>query len=141
VAGVGEEGRGTMESAAPAPDVLVAGELEIRPDEGRVVASGRTLTLSVREVGVLVALARRTGHIVRREALYLEVWGSELRPGDRSVDVYVRRLRAKLEVAAPSHRYLHTHVGFGYRFEPEPHRAAPPSNDLSPDVHKSATTS
>jgi DNA-binding response OmpR family regulator len=42
-----------------------------------------------------------------------------LRPGDRSVDVYVSKLRAKLEAAAPGRRYIHTHPGFGYRFQPQ----------------------
>jgi DNA-binding winged helix-turn-helix (wHTH) protein len=40
--------------------------------------------------------------------------------GDRSVDVFVRKLRQKLESASPSWRYIHTHFGVGYRFDPEP---------------------
>lgn len=108
-----------MEAATP-EDVLRIGELEIRTAGGLVVAAGRTLTLSVREFGLLVALAHRTGRIVAREELYGLVWGGPLRPGDRSIDVYVHKLRAKLEDAVPHARYIHTHVGFGYRFSPEP---------------------
>jgi DNA-binding response OmpR family regulator len=78
------------------------------------------VTLSVREFELLVALASQAGRIVRREALYALVWGGELRPGDRSIDVYVRKLRVKLEDALPDWRFIHTHVGFGYRLEPEP---------------------
>jgi DNA-binding winged helix-turn-helix (wHTH) protein len=44
--------------------------------------------------------------------------------GDRSVDVFVRKLRQKLEKASPSWRYIHTHFGVGYRFDPEASRAA-----------------
>jgi DNA-binding winged helix-turn-helix (wHTH) protein len=40
--------------------------------------------------------------------------------GDRSVDVFVRKLRQKLERASPGWRYIHTHFGIGYRFAPEP---------------------
>jgi DNA-binding response OmpR family regulator len=101
---------------------LYAGELEIRLGEGLVLATGRALTLSVREFELLAAMARRAGAIVTREALYAEVWGGELRPGDRSVDVYVSKLRNKLETAMPDRRFIHTHPGFGYRFQPQPAR-------------------
>ena len=70
----------------------------------------------------LAAMARRQGTIVTREDLYRNVWGGELRPGDRSVDVYVSKLRSKLETALPDRRFIHTHPGFGYRFQPQPSR-------------------
>lgn len=111
-----------MEAAAQTPEVISAGELEIRPDEGLVLAAGRVMTLSVRELGVLVALARRPSRIVSRADLYALVWHAELRDGDRSVDVYVHKLRHKLEAALPAWSFIHTHVGFGYRFSPEPSR-------------------
>jgi DNA-binding response OmpR family regulator len=101
---------------------LYVGELEIRPHEGLVLATGRALKLSVREFELLVAMARRAGAIVTREELYATVWGSELRVGDRSVDVYVSKLRTKLEAAMPDRRFIHTHPGFGYRFQPQPSR-------------------
>jgi DNA-binding response OmpR family regulator len=108
---------------------LYAGELEIRLGEGLVLATGRALTLSVREFELLAALAHRAGAIVTREELYSSVWGGTLRSGDRSVDVYVSKLRNKLEEAMPDRRFIHTHPGFGYRFQPQPSR----------DVHNGAT--
>lgn len=107
------------------PGALYVGELEIRPGEGLALATGRALMLSVREFALLVALARRSGAIVTREELYESVWGAPLRRGDRSVDVYVSKLRSKLERALPDRRFIHTHAGFGYRFQPQ----------LSRDVH------
>ena len=106
--------------AAPSAEVLYAGELEIRPHDGLVLAAGRVLTVSVREFQLLCALVRRTDRIVSRPELYELVWGAELRNGDRSIDVYIHKLRVKLESALPAWSFIHTHVGFGYRFSPEP---------------------
>jgi DNA-binding response OmpR family regulator len=100
--------------------VLRAGALELRPQEGLALAYGRPLRLSVRELAVLTALAAEPDRVLSRRELFRRVWGGELRPGDRSVDVYVSKLRAKLERALPDWRFVHTHVGFGYRFSPEP---------------------
>jgi DNA-binding response OmpR family regulator len=101
-------------------ETLRIGALEIRLADGLVLAAGTPLTLSVREFELLVAMARQVGTILTREELFGTVWGSELRPGDRSVDVYVSKLRAKLERAMPDRRFIHTHPGFGYRFQAEP---------------------
>jgi DNA-binding response OmpR family regulator len=106
--------------AARGEEVLIAGALEVRPGNGLVLAAGRAVALTVREFGLLVALLRRPNAVVSREALYATVWGAELREGDRSIDVYVHKLRVKLETALPAWRFIHTHVGFGYRFGAEP---------------------
>jgi DNA-binding response OmpR family regulator len=98
---------------------LVVGELHIQSSSGLVQAGDRVLSLSVREFELLVALASRAGRIVRREELFALVWRAPLRNGDRSVDVYVHKLRVKLEQALPEWNYIHTHVGFGYRLQPE----------------------
>jgi DNA-binding response OmpR family regulator len=103
--------------------------------EGLVLAGGRALMLSVREFQLLVALVRRIGAIVTREQLYATVWGGELRAGDRSVDVYVSKLRGKLERAMPDRRFIHTHQGFGYRFQPEPAGARSEVATTSQDVY------
>jgi DNA-binding response OmpR family regulator len=105
--------------AAVNQEVVRAGDLEIRPAEFMALASGKRLPLTVRELELLTALAERRDRIVSREELYREVWGEPYRKSDRSVDVYVGKLRQKLEEALPSRRFIHTHFGFGYRFSPE----------------------
>jgi DNA-binding response OmpR family regulator len=106
-------------AATAAGEVIRTGELEIRPSEFLATAGEHVLSLSLRELELLAALARREGRIVSREELYETVWGSPLRDDDRSVDVYVHKLRSKLADALPERRFIHTHFGFGYRFAPE----------------------
>ncbi|MBV9358208.1 MAG: response regulator transcription factor [Chloroflexi bacterium] len=93
--------------------------MQIMPEEHLVRAEGRVLVLSIRELRLLTELARRADRIMPREELFRLVWGRELRSGDRSVDVYVRKLRVKLEEALPAWRFIHTHFGFGYRLAAE----------------------
>ena len=108
-----------MQYTREAGEVIRVGEIEIRPSEFLALAGGRALTLSVRELELLAALGRREGRIVPRGELYETVWGAPMRSDDRSVDVYVHKLRSKLGHALPEWRFIHTHFGFGYRFQPE----------------------
>src|SRR4051812_11089562 len=108
-----------MQAAFAEPEVLLVGDLQILPADGLVRAAGAVVMLSVRELELLVALARRSGFVVTRHELYRAAWGGALRDGDRSIDVYVHKLRVKLETALPAWDYIHTHVGFGYRLSPE----------------------
>jgi DNA-binding response OmpR family regulator len=95
------------------------GRLEIRPEEHAALVDGRPLSLTVRELQLLVSLAGHPQRIMTREELFAEVWGGRPRRDDRSVDVYVSRLRAKLADALPEKRLIHTHNGIGYRFSPD----------------------
>jgi len=95
---------------------MQAGELEIRPEEFMALVHGRPLHLTARELNLLTALVERSERIVTREELYKEVWGEPYRKTDRSVDVYVGKLRQKLDRELPGRNYIHTHFGFGYRF-------------------------
>ena len=94
------------------------------PEEHLARADGRALVLSIRELRLLTELGRRADRIMPREELFRLVWGREMRAGDRSVDVYVRKLRVKLEEALPEWRFIHTHFGFGYRLAAEHARDA-----------------
>ncbi|TMM07201.1 MAG: response regulator transcription factor [Actinobacteria bacterium] len=98
---------------------LVVGELEIRTDQFQAFVGGQNLDLTRREFELLQLLAEARGQVLQREEIYQRVWGYAMAHGDRSVDVFVRKLRQKLEGASPGWRYIHTHFGIGYRFQPE----------------------
>lgn len=98
---------------------LVAGELEIRSDQFQAYAAGRSADLTRREFEVLQLLADAEGKVLQREEIYQAVWGYAMAHGDRSVDVFIRKVRQKLEKASPDWSYIHTHFGVGYRFEAE----------------------
>jgi DNA-binding response OmpR family regulator len=97
----------------------VESRLEIRPEEHAALVDGRPLSLTMRELQLLVTLASHPQRIMTREELFAEVWGTAPRRDDRSVDVYVSRLRAKLGEALPDACLIHTHNGIGYRFSPD----------------------
>jgi DNA-binding response OmpR family regulator len=98
---------------------LVAGELEIRADQFQAFVGGRSVDLTRREFELLELLAQAEGKVLQREEIYQAVWGYAMAHGDRSVDVFVRKVRQKLETASPDWSYIHTHFGVGYRFQPE----------------------
>src|ERR671923_985659 len=97
-----------------------AGEVEIRADRFQAYVGERSVNLTRREFELIELLAAAEGRVLEREEIYQRVWGYAMARGDRSVDVFVRKLRQKLEKASPSWRYIHTHFGVGYRFSPEP---------------------
>src|SRR3954471_22173698 len=98
---------------------LVAGEVEIRADQFQAFVRGRSIDLTRREFELLQLLAQAQGKVLQREEIYQAVWGYAMAHGDRSVDVFVRKVRLKLETASPDWSYIHTHFGVGYRFQPE----------------------
>src|SRR5262249_41863771 len=98
---------------------VVAGELEIRADRFQAYVRGESVDLTRREFELVELLANAEGRVLEREDIYRRVWGYEMARGDRSVDVFVRKLRQKLEKASPDWKYIHTHFGVGYRFAVE----------------------
>ena len=98
---------------------LLAGEVEIRSDRFQAFVRGGSLDLTRREFELIELLAGGEGRVLEREEIYSRLWGYTMVRGDRSVDVFVRKLRQKLERASPRWRYIHTHFGIGYRFAAE----------------------
>jgi DNA-binding response OmpR family regulator len=129
---------------------LAVGELEIRPDRFQAFVGDEALDLTRREFELLHLLAEERGQVLERETIYQRVWGYAMAHGDRSVDVFIRKLRQKLEKRSPSWAYIHTHFGIGYRLDPEPAgivkeelRPAPAEAEApaasSPIVHRTFT--
>jgi DNA-binding response OmpR family regulator len=102
----------------PLHEPLVAGELTIRPDRYQAYVGERSIELTAREFQLLMLLAQND-RVLERAEMYERVWGYSMAHGDRSVDVFVRKLRQKLVAASPDWSYIHTHFGIGYRFAPE----------------------
>jgi DNA-binding response OmpR family regulator len=112
---------------------ILAGELAIRSDRFDAYVGESSASLSRKEFELLRQLAIVDGRVLEREDIYQRVWGYTMARGDRSVDVFVRKLRQKLERLSPEWRYVHTHFGVGYRFAAEPlGGAAPASGPASP---------
>lgn len=100
------------------------GDIELRHAEYEALVSGRRARLTRREYQILSCLARRPDRVITRQEVYEEVWGGTMPHRDRSVDVFVRKVRAKLAVVAPGRTFIHTHFGVGYRYAPDPPQSA-----------------
>jgi DNA-binding response OmpR family regulator len=98
---------------------IQTGEIEIRADRFQAFVGDASIDLTRREFELIELLAGAEGRVLEREEIYQRVWGYAMARGDRSVDVFVRKLRQKLERASPEWRYIHTHFGVGYRFAAE----------------------
>jgi len=113
------------------------GEITVRPDLYQAYAETVSLELTAREFEILYLLTG-SDRVLRREEIYERVWGYAMAHGDRSVDVFVRKLRQKLRAASPKWNYIHTHFGVGYRFAPEREEEVEQEFDLVASVRAAA---
>jgi DNA-binding response OmpR family regulator len=113
--------------------VIRLGPLTVNIDSYQVALGGRFLDLTYKEFELLRFLVRSPGHVFTRSALLREVWGFDFYGGTRTVDVHIRRLRAKL---GPEHETLiQTVRGVGYRAaEPNAYRRDQSDPDSEPDL-------
>src|SRR3954453_5913883 len=95
--------------APAASGPVCAGEVEIRADQYQAFVAGRSIDLTRREFELIELLSGAEGRVLEREEISERVWGYAMARGARSVDVFVRKLRQKLEAAWPRWRYIHTH--------------------------------
>lgn len=108
----------TQEGAASAVRTLQAAGLELDPSSRQVRLDGAPLALTATEFRLLEFLMRRPGVVFSREQLLNSVWGQDRAITDRAVDVYVLRLRQKIERDPTAPVMIHSIRGFGYTFEP-----------------------
>jgi DNA-binding response OmpR family regulator len=98
---------------------VIVGEVEVRPDLYQAFVHGHSVRLTRREYQLIELLSRAGSEIQPREVIYECLWGYKMARNDRSVDVFVHKLRRKLERASPDWHYIHTHFGIGYRLGAE----------------------
>jgi DNA-binding response OmpR family regulator len=98
--------------------VIKVGDLTVNPDNYQVYVHGRPLDLTYKEFELLKFLAQRPGRVCDRDLLLREVWGYDYYGGTRTVDVHIRRLRAKL--GAEHETLIETIRNVGYRLVPRP---------------------
>jgi DNA-binding response OmpR family regulator len=108
--------RGLGQTPAPG-EVLRLGELEIDVSSMTVQVQGRNVLTTVREFRLLEYLATHRGRVLTRDQLLDAVWKETPFVTPRSIDVYIRRLREKIELDPRHPQYLKTLRGIGYRFE------------------------
>lgn len=96
---------------------ITADGLTVDPERKEAFADGEPLGFTSKEFSVLHLLMREAPLVISREDIYKSVWGYQMLHGDRSVDVFVRRIRKKLAAKLPDRSFLQTHYGFGYKFE------------------------
>ena len=94
-------------------------ELRIDPREVQAFVDGRSAELTPTEFKLLYTLALDRGRVVTRDELLQKVWGRRETHRDRTVDVFVRRLRQKVDRNASQHSFIQTRFGVGYKLEPE----------------------
>jgi DNA-binding response OmpR family regulator len=95
-------------------------ELRIDPDDVQAFVDGESVELTPTEFRLLYALALERGRVVTRDELLQRLWGRRQSHRDRTVDVFVRRLRDKVDRRASRHTFIQTRYGVGYKLEPEP---------------------
>jgi DNA-binding response OmpR family regulator len=110
--------RGVRPQETPRGEAIEAGELRIDPREVQAFVNGESADLTPTEFRLLYALALEQGRVVTRDELLQRLWGRRETHRDRTVDVFVKKLREKLDKRAPAHTFIQTRYGVGYKFEP-----------------------
>jgi two-component system alkaline phosphatase synthesis response regulator PhoP len=112
--------RGVRTPDAERGEQIEIEELRIDPREVQAYVDGESCELTPTEFKLLYQLALDRGRVVTRDELLQKLWGRRESHRDRTVDVFIRRLRDKVDRRAPRHTFIQTRYGVGYKLEPEP---------------------
>ncbi len=112
--------RGTRAPDPRRDDEIVIEELRLDPRNVQAYVNGESANVTPTEFRLLYALALEQGRVLTRDELLQRVWGRRATHRDRTVDVFVRKLREKIDRRAPLHTFLQTRYGVGYKLEAEP---------------------
>jgi DNA-binding response OmpR family regulator len=110
--------RGVRAQPEQRGDAIQIEELRIDPREVQAYVDGESADLTPTEFRLLYALALDQGRVATRDELLQKLWGRRETHRDRTVDVFVRRLRDKIDRRASRHTFIHTRYGVGYKLEP-----------------------
>jgi DNA-binding response OmpR family regulator len=111
--------RGVRAQDPPRGDAIEIEELRIDPREVQAFVAGSSAELTPTEFKLLYTLALEQGRVVTRDELLQRIWGRRQTHRDRTVDVFVRRLRDKVDKRAPRHTFIQTRYGVGYKLDPQ----------------------
>jgi DNA-binding response OmpR family regulator len=111
--------RGVRAAEPHRGDPIQIEELRVDPRNVQAYVDGRSVDLTPTEFRLLHALALEEGRVVTRDELLQKVWGRRQTHRDRTVDVFVRKLRDKIEASGPRHTFIQTRYGVGYKLEAE----------------------
>jgi DNA-binding response OmpR family regulator len=111
--------RGIREQQPARGEAIELAGLRIDPLSVQAYLDGRSVELTPTEFRLLYALAAESPRVVTRDELLQKIWGRRLTRRDRTVDVFVRKLREKIDARSPEHAFLHTRYGVGYKLEPQ----------------------
>jgi len=112
--------RATRRDEVPRGDAIEIEELRVDPLEVQAFVDGESAELTPTEFRLLYQLALDRGRVVTRDELLQKLWGRRETHRDRTVDVFIRRLRDKIDRRATRHTFIQTRYGVGYRLEPVP---------------------
>jgi two-component system, OmpR family, response regulator RegX3 len=108
---------GTIVEPEERPVALTVGPVEMDTDRHEVRIRGAIVEMPPKEFALLEVLMRRAGKLMTREALIAQVWGEDYYGDTRTLDVHIKRLRAKIEEDPRNPMHVRTVRGLGYRFE------------------------
>lgn len=115
--------RAIRRDEVPRGEPIEIAELVIDPREVQAFVDGEDAGLTPTEFRLLYQLALDRGRVTTRDELLQKLWGRREAHRDRTVDVFVRRLREKIDKRASTHTFVQTRYGVGYKLEPVPKRA------------------
>jgi DNA-binding response OmpR family regulator len=119
--------RAARRDEVPRGEPIEVEELRIDPHQVQAYVNGQSADLTPTEFRLLYQLALQRGHVVTRDELLQKLWHRREAHRDRTVDVFIRRLRDKIDRHTIKHDFIHTRYGVGYRFEPEEKGPRPPA--------------
>src|SRR5260370_2513669 len=129
--------RGVRRDETPRGEPIEIEELRIDPREVQAYIDGESAELTPTEFRLLYQLALEHGRVSTRDELLQKLWGRRESHRDRTVDVFVRRLREKVDRKASRHTFIQTRYGVGYKLEALPKDRAPPRSPSYPHTSPS----